>query len=113
MRCSTHYTAEIPRSAGSTDTGGTAVASPPPRARPSGPMALPGIAGSRSSAPFTIGRLRPSAAERPAPPARGLDLDETAGSGLLLAVQRHERDIQVMRRGDVRGVGAAEPDLGG
>jgi hypothetical protein len=31
----------------------------------------------------------------------------------LLAVQRHERDFQVMRRGDVHGVGAAEPDVGG
>ena len=59
-----------------------------------------------------IGRLRWSAADRPTPLSRGAYLDETAGPGLLLAVQGYERDIQVMRSRDVHSVGATEPNLG-
>ena len=59
---------------------------------------------SRSEA---LGVLRQDAPTPPTPPsrhpaampARGLDRDETVGSHLLLAVPRHERDIQVMCRG--------------
>jgi hypothetical protein len=56
-------------------------------------------------------RLPWSAADRPTPLSRGTYLDETAGPGLLLAVQGYEWDVQVMRSRDVHSVGATEPNL--
>jgi hypothetical protein len=63
--------------------------------------------------PRWTGRLRSSAADRPAPLPRGAYLDETPGPGLLLAVQGYERDLQLMRSRDVHSVDATEPNLGG